>query len=151
MTTKATLLIFCLEEFNHLFQTTINVQAVLNVLKASMQSGTSNVNVADRIMPRIVDTVFEECDKRQFNEEGCKVFKFGSAPDQFGFARGGDVCYKEGEKLIISLSVLVAIIDKQGFGSSDTVRKLLHTAGYTTDVSILQQAPKQRNKLVFAE
>ena len=102
-------------------------------MKASMQSGTANVNVADRIMTRIVDTVFEDCDKRQFNEKGCKVFKFGSEPDQFGFAQGGDVCYKEEEKLIISLSVLEAIIDKQGFGSSDTVRKLLHTAGYTTD------------------
>lgn len=81
-------------------------------MKTSIQSGTSNVNVADRIMTRIVDTVFEECDKRQFNEKGCKVFKFGLAPDQFGFAQGEDVCYKEEEKLIISLSVLEAIIDK---------------------------------------
>lgn len=54
LTTKATLPIFCLEEFNHLFQTAINIQDVLDVLKASMQSGTSNVNVADRIMSWIV-------------------------------------------------------------------------------------------------
>src|SRR5690606_20822423 len=55
LTTKATVLVFCLEEFNKLFGTSVNVDAMVKLLKQSMMKGIDNVNVADRIMKLIVD------------------------------------------------------------------------------------------------
>lgn len=133
LTTKATVLVFCLEEFNKLFGTDVNVDAMVKLLKQFMMKGIDNVNVADRIMKLIVDKIFEQVTSHSKNDKNCFLFEFGTGPDLLGLKKGNDVCYKENERLIITNTVLEKIIDGKKLGSVDNVRIKLHTAGYLTD------------------
>lgn len=133
LVTKATVLIFSLLEFNQIFNTQLDVKGMIALLKRTMRHGVENVNVADRVMQLIVDKIFEQQSNHLKNDKNCVLFEFGSSPDFMGVSKGYDICYKVGEKLIITNSVLEEILKDKRFGSSENVRKNLHNAGYLVD------------------
>jgi len=140
LSTKATVLVFCLEEFNKLFGVNVNVSEMVKLLKQSMMQGVANVNVADRIMKLIVDKIFEQAINHSKNDKNCILFEFGTSPDLLGLKKANDVCYKDKERLIITNSVLEKILDGKNFGSSENVRKKLHDAGYLIDSELKRRS-----------
>ncbi|CAH1226213.1 hypothetical protein PAECIP111893_05331 [Paenibacillus plantiphilus] len=129
LTTKATILIYCLEQFNQLFGTSVNINAAVSLLKTSMKAGTKRVSVADGIMERIIEKVWEKIGQREPNGKGCILLNF-KKPDPFDLLDGVDVCYKKGEALIITNSVLEEVLKGTEHKKSIPARQLLVTAKY---------------------
>ncbi|MNC23318.1 hypothetical protein D3C75_713400 [compost metagenome] len=136
LTTKATILIYCLEQFNQLFGTKVNIKAAISLLKSSMKSGTKRIHVADGIMERVVEKVWEKIGQREPNEKGCILLTF-KKPNPFDLSEGVDVCYKVGQSLIITNSVLEEVLKGTDHKKSKAARDLLVTAKYleTSDLS----------------
>jgi len=88
------------------------------------------------IMERIINMIFDRCIRYQFNEKDCIAFEFNGIPDVFCLMHRADVCYKKGDRLIMTNKVLEAILFGTEFGTTRTVRKMLFDAGYLRDTDL---------------
>lgn len=143
LVTKASLLIWCLQEFNKVFDVNVNVDKAIELLKQSMNSATNNVNVADKIVKRIVESVFQRIVYYQ-SQGFTKAIMYNHLPNE----KSGNVnvVYKENEYLIITLDVLGEILK----GTSHTVesaRNILASAGYIEKAATKKYSrPKQSHE-----
>jgi hypothetical protein len=113
-----------------LFGTNVNINAAVALLKSSMKAGTKRVSVADGILERIIEKVWEKIGQRDFSEKGCILINFFNKQDPFNIIEGVDGCYKKSEALIIKNSVLEEILKGTDHKKSIPARQLLVTAKY---------------------
>ncbi|MGE7274772.1 DUF927 domain-containing protein [Brevibacillus panacihumi] len=127
LATKAAVLVWALQEFNRLFDTSVNIESVKELLKKSMLTETNNVNVADKIMQKIIDDVWAEISEIKPNSKGYTVYNYGNRVDISGKA---DLFFKSGECLVMKNSVLEEVMKGTAFGTNQYIRKQLAIAGY---------------------
>ncbi|WP_017756778.1 DUF927 domain-containing protein [Calidifontibacillus oryziterrae] len=143
LVTKASLLVWCLKEFNKLFNMNVDVDRAIELLKQSMNSATNNVNVADKIVKRIVESVFQRI--VYYQAQGySKYIMFNHLPNE----RNGNinVVYKDNDYLIITLDVLKEIL-KGTSHSEESARNLLASAGYIEKAASRRHSrPKQSHE-----
>ncbi len=83
LATKAQVLVLCLQMFNQLFQTDLNVDSMVELLTKSMEEQTDNVNVADRQMKIILDTVLEKSNGAQWTPKDCMFIDLNNPHNTF--------------------------------------------------------------------
>lgn len=128
LTTKASVLVWALQEFNQLFGVNVNIGKVKELLGEAMQKGTQNVGVADKIMKKIIDDVWAEINNEKTNENGYINYNYASKmADLNGSA---DMFYKVKEHLVMKNAVLEQILKGSNFGSIHYVRSQLASVNY---------------------
>ncbi|WP_310551324.1 DUF927 domain-containing protein [Paenibacillus glufosinatiresistens] len=127
LATKAQVLVFCLQQFNELFDININVNNMIELLKESMEAQTDNVNVADNQMKLIVEKIFEAMAGMSYNEKDCILLNEGLSYNGLGKV---NVCYVKQSHLIVKGSTLEQIIREGGYKSVKAVCEQLKNGGY---------------------
>ncbi|MGN8772353.1 DUF927 domain-containing protein [Paenibacillus barengoltzii] len=135
LATKAQVLVLCVQMFNQLFQTDLNVDSMVELLTKSMEEQTDNVNVADRQMKIILDTVLEKSNGAQWTPKDCMFIDLNNPHNTFNLLNYSDmdICYKKDDYILIKNSALKELLAKGGYDKFDAVKKQLKSAGYLED------------------
>lgn len=128
--TKAALLVWCLQQFNEQFGTSIDINKAIDLLKSSMHSMTKQVNVADQLMKQIIDSVWEKVCTHTPNDNGEILLNFDG-----DFIGKPTVCYKVEKELIIQQTIIKKILNTRDDKELKQIKQTLVSGGYLKDPS----------------
>jgi len=134
--TKASLLIYCIEQFNQLFDTQINVERIYSVLLESMVEGTSEVGVADTIMQDLFHKAWDKISPLDLDEKNCIIVNYHNPTGLYLDHNLNSIVYKINQKndkdncLIIKSSLFEQLTKEIGCKNSKQARQILKNGGY---------------------